>query len=94
MSKHCAQNARIPSLGYGALQEKDESQEAPSRRLCVLVTLRDNLFALSQDLWYPMSSLTNSFIKRMDFEEKERLVSSVYMLTSECLKENEDLLFK
>ena len=27
--KNCAKNARIPTLGYGAVQEKDESQEAP-----------------------------------------------------------------
>ena len=29
MRKKCAQNARIPALGYGAVEEKDESQEAP-----------------------------------------------------------------
>ena len=27
--KNCARNARIPALGYGAVQEKVESQEAP-----------------------------------------------------------------
>ena len=27
--KKCARNARIPALGYGAVQEKVESQEAP-----------------------------------------------------------------
>ena len=26
--KNCARNARIPTLGYGAVQEKVESQEA------------------------------------------------------------------
>ena len=27
--KQCANNARIPALGYGAVQEKGEGQEAP-----------------------------------------------------------------
>ena len=27
--KTCAQNARIPALGYGAVKGKDENQEAP-----------------------------------------------------------------
>ena len=27
--QHCARHARIPALGYGAVQEKVESQEAP-----------------------------------------------------------------
>ena len=29
MRKNCAQNARIPALGYGAVHKKEESQEAP-----------------------------------------------------------------
>ena len=29
MRKNVAQNAQIPALDYGALQEKDGSQEAP-----------------------------------------------------------------
>ena len=27
--KNCAQNARIPALGYGAVKGKEETQEAP-----------------------------------------------------------------
>ena len=27
--KNSAKNARIPALGYGAVQKRDESQEAP-----------------------------------------------------------------
>ena len=27
--KSCERNARIPELGYGAVQEKGENQEAP-----------------------------------------------------------------
>ena len=29
MRKNYANNARIPALGYGAVQKKDESQVAP-----------------------------------------------------------------
>ena len=27
--QHCAKNARIPALGYGAVKGKEETQEAP-----------------------------------------------------------------
>ena len=27
--KNCAQNARMPALGYGAVKGKEENQEAP-----------------------------------------------------------------
>ena len=38
--ENCAQNAQIPVLGYGAVQEKEESQEAPKLRYSIATSVR------------------------------------------------------
>ena len=62
--------------------------------LFVFAASSENLFAVSHVFKHSRSSLTFSFIVEKLFEEKDRLVSSTYMLTCECLIEREKSLIK
>ena len=54
-----------------------------------LATLSDNSFPASHVFSHSRSSLNFSFIVEMLFEEKDKLVSSAYILTNECLIDSE-----
>ena len=61
--------------------------------LFVLATLSDNLFPASHVFRLSRSSLTFSFIVEILFEEKDKLVSSAYILTSECLIDSGGIIY-
>ena len=57
--------------------------------LFALATLSENVLPASHVLRHSRSLLTFSFIVQMLFEDKEKLASSAYILTSECLIDSE-----
>ena len=52
---------------------------------CAFATLRDNLFSSSHVFSDSKSLLTTSLMVEIEFEEKEILVSSAYILATEAL---------
>ena len=52
---------------------------------CVFATLRDNLFSSNHVFSDSKSLLTTLLMEEIEFEEKEILVSSAYILASDAL---------